>query len=389
MRIVNLSVQGYRSLVDVSVQLHPLNVLIGPNGSGKTSVLEVIQILKFAMMEEGLTEALQKQGGTTAVLSRVPNGPDRLKIELAVDAESDKSQEPMCYRFEVAPRGTGHVIPCEQLEWQWDPEADKPFRYIDAHYDHIRYVDPETAHRWVEPTWDHHASELALAQMPRMYKEPQDLRSTLRKTSVFSFLDVRQRAVVRLSQPLTPTTLPGPNGENLYSALYNLRAGHHDVYDRLEGFLRLGFPGFRQLEFPVVGAGQVTMTWDQEELTNPLYPTELSEGTLRFLWLATVLLSPDPSPITLIDEPEVSLHPELLKLLAELLQDAAVRGQLIVATHSSDLVRWLQPDEVLVLDKVDGRTQFAWADAMDLTEWLKEYSLSELWLMGTLGGRSL
>ena len=386
MRIVNLSVQGYRSLVDVSVQLHPLNVLIGPNGSGKTSVLEVFQILKSAM-QEGLTEALEKLGGTTAVLSRVPNGPDWLKLELAVDAESDKSQELMCYRFEVAPRGTGHVIPCEQLEWRWDPEADKPFRYIDAHYDRIRYVDPETAPRWVEPSWDYHASELALAQVPRMYKEPEALRSVLTKTSMFTFLDVGPRAVVRLSQPLTPTTRPGANGENLYSALYNLRAANHDVFQRLEEFLKLGFPGFKGLEFPVVGAGQVTMTWEQEDLSSPLYPGELSEGTLRFLWLATILLSPDPSPITLIDEPEISLHPELLKLLAALLQDAASRGQLIVATHSSDLVRWLQPDEVLVLDKVDGRTHFTWADTMDLTEWLKEYSLSELWLMGTLGGR--
>ena len=151
--------------------------------------------------------------------------------------------------------------------------------------------------------------------------------------------------------------------------------------------LQIAFPGFRELKFPVVGAGQVTMSWYQDGLSGPLYPGELSEGTLRFLWLITVLLSPEPSPITLIDEPEVSLHPELLKLLAGLLQDAACRGQVIVATHSTDLVRWLQPDEVLILDKTDGQTSLTWADSLDLVEWLREYTLGELWLMGTLGGR--
>jgi predicted ATPase len=99
-----------------------------------------------------------------------------------------------------------------------------------------------------------------------------------------------------------------------------------------------------------------------------------SGGMLRFLWLSTVLLAPDPPPLVLLDESEVSLHPELIKLLAGLLQDASVRGQIIAATHSPDLVRWLQPQQVLVLDKIEGRTQFTWADSMDLEEWLEEYT---------------
>ena len=100
-----------------------------------------------------------------------------------------------------------------------------------------------------------------------------------------------------------------------------------------------------------------------------------------------MLLSPQTSPITLIDEPEVSLHPELLKLLAELLQDASARGQIIVATHAAELIRWLQPNEIMVLDKVDGCTSCTWADSLNLDDWLREYTLDELWLMGTLGGR--
>ncbi len=139
----------------------------------------------------------------------------------------------------------------------------------------------------------------------------------------------------------------------------------------------------------MVGGGQITLAWYEKNLTLPLYPNQLSEGTLRFLWLTTILLSPEPPPLILIDEPEVSLHPELLKILAALLQDASVRAQILAATHSSDLIRWLQPDEVVVIDKVDGKATFTWANdpTLNLSEWLKEYTLSELWLMGNLGGR--
>ena len=152
--------------------------------------------------------------------------------------------------------------------------------------------------------------------------------------------------------------------------LHNLRAVHERQFRALEDILRIAFPGFRRLEFPVVGSGQVTLAWYQEDIDGPLFLNELSEGTLRFLWLATVLLSPSPAPITCIDEPEVSLHPELLKLLAGLLQDASMRGQYIVATHSPELIRWLEPKEILILDKEEGRTSFTWADSLDLKEWL-------------------
>jgi len=137
----------------------------------------------------------------------------------------------------------------------------------------------------------------------------------------------------------------------------------------------------------VVGAGQVTLAWYERNLRNPLFPNQLSEGTLRFLWLTTILLSPSAPALTLMDEPEVSLHPELLKLLAALLQDVSASRQIMVATHSPDLIHWLEPEEVLVVEKIDGQTSVTGADKMDIEGWLEEYTLSDLWRMGNLGGR--
>jgi predicted ATPase len=375
MRLTEITVQGYRSLVDVSLPLRSLTTMIGPNGSGKTALLEVFLLLNRAA-RGGLAKAVEEHGGLDAVLSKVSEVSDKLKIDLLIDIENEHSQEPMYYGFELTPRGAGYAIPFERLEWKLNPANNEPPRlYIDAHGMRSSYAQR------LDPF------ELELEDTLRRDEELAELRDGLFKIQLYSFLDVSHRAVVRLPQSLTPAVRPGPNGENLYSALYNLRALYQDVYARIEDVLRIGFPGFERLEFPVVGAGQATLIWYQKDLTNPLYPNQLSEGMLRFLWLTTVLLAPDPPPIILLDEPEVSLHPELIKLLAGLLQDASTRSQVIVATHSPDLVRWLEPQEVLVLDKLDGQTQFTWADTMDLDEWLEEYTLRDLWLMGTLGGR--
>jgi predicted ATPase len=386
MKLTELHVEGYRSLVNVSAPLRALTVMIGPNGSGKSSVLEIFELMKGGA-QENLAQTITRMGGVNTLLSRAAPQAESLRFRLAIDYTSSRSSEPAYYSVELTPTAVGYNITTECLEWHYDQTKPKPHFYIDSYEGRVRYRAPD-AGGFLEPNWDYDSKELALAQIPRMYVEQDTLRTFLSKIELYSFLDVGRRAVVRLPQALTPATRPGPNGENLYSALYNMRTQYMPEYSRLLDVMKLAFPGFERLEFPVVGAGQVTLAWHQSPLIGPLYPNDLSEGTLRFLWLVTLLLSPDPAPLTLVDEPEVSLHPELLHLLAGLFQDAALRTDLIVATHSPDLIRWLQPNEVLVLDKEDGRTRLTWADTLNLEDWLKEYTLSELWLMGTLGGRS-
>jgi predicted ATPase len=153
--------------------------------------------------------------------------------------------------------------------------------------------------------------------------------------------------------------------------------------------LKSAFPGFSSLNFPPVAAGMLSMTWKEKSFKTPIYMHQLSEGTLRFLWLISLLQSPGLSTVTMIDEPEVSLHPELLSILADLMREAARRTQIIVATHSDRLIRFMKPEEVVVMDiDEDGFTAAHWADAFDLDRWLADYSLDEVWRLGRLGGRS-
>jgi len=378
MRYLQIQIKGYRVLADVTLDLHPLTVMIGPNGCGKTSLLEIFQLLKEAAQGR-LAEAISNLGGLTTLLTHTSDAPSRLEIVLKVDIDSPRSPEPMSYHFalEPGPQGMGYMSVLERL-WQLEPNVG-PHRYIDSK----------------TPA----GTELKLAKWPlrdaglfvKTEAEPEVLRDTLTNTLYLGFLDVSSRAPARLPQTLTPATYPGKNGESLFPALYNMRESKasRSSYERIEETLSLAFPGFDHLELPVVGGGQITLAWYDKDLTVPLYPNQLSEGTLRFLWLATTLLSPEPPPLILIDEPEVSLHPELLQILAALLRDASARTQLLIATHASDLIRWLRPDAVVVIDKENGKSTFTWANdpALDLEEWLKEYTLADLWYMGNLGGR--
>jgi predicted ATPase len=192
-----------------------------------------------------------------------------------------------------------------------------------------------------------------------------------------------------LPQAVRPALLPGRNGEDLVSCLFYLREAERARFDAVEDALRSAFPRFDRLDFPPVAAGTLALTWREKGLSQALYMHQLSEGTLRFLWLATLLQSPGLTALTLLDEPEVSLHPELLRLLADLLREASQRTQLIVATHSDRLIRFLTPAEVVLLDSADdGMSSLTWADELDLEEWLADYSLDELWSNGRIGARS-
>lgn len=380
MRLTSLQVQGYRCLADVAIPLRSPLVMIGPNGSGKTALLEVFTLLRDAANEQ-LEDALAKRGGIADIL--FAGGAESLRIYLEAVAESKHKLE---YTLEIGQRGVGHFIKSETLTREQDSTKSRLKFYIQNVLGRCRYLDPKTK-KLKAPTWEYKELETALGQVPRMFRKAAEFRRTLRETRLYHDLDVSERAVARLPQTLRPVEVPGENGEDLYAALYNLRTSDESSFERIQEAMRAAFAGFRRLEFPIVASGQATLAWHQEGFRKPFYPHQLSEGMLRFLWLATILLSPGLPPITLIDEPEVSLHPELLMILAGLIREAATRTQLIVATHADRLIRWMEPSEVVVVDKEEDRTRLTWADTLDLGDWLKKYTLDELWLMGELGGR--
>jgi predicted ATPase len=383
-RFKDLSIHGFRRLFDVRLQLHPLSVLIGANGTGKTSVLEVLALLANSAQGK-LQESLTDLSGVASVLSYDKAEELRLGISMEIPGH-----DPLEYSLRLKPQGVAYVISEEKLI-QKRPGFEQPFLHIDSHGPNIRYFDMGQGKgqgKLQQPTWEHKPLETSLSQVPKMFREPEEFRDRLSSSTFYHVLNVDPRSPVRLPQPMRPATLPGRNGEDLVSCLFYLRETERYRFELVEDALRAAFPRFDRLEFPPVAAGTLALAWREKDFSQPLYMHQLSEGTLRFLWLATLLQSPGLTALTLLDEPEVSLHPELLNLLADLLREASSRTQLIVATHSDRLVRFLQPREIVLMDSTDdGMTTMKWADELDLEEWLKDYSLDELWSNGRLGAR--
>ncbi|MGA2063536.1 MAG: AAA family ATPase [Thermoguttaceae bacterium] len=375
-RFERISVWGFRRLQDLELKLGPLCVLIGANGGGKTSLLDVFSLLA-ASASGRLLEKISQLGGLTTLMTL--DRAERMCFDLRAAIPGDG----LAYHLEILPTGPAYTILEEDLIQQRFPCDTKPATHILS-----RRVS-SYALLGGEQTVTRNPLETCLSQIPLLPREADEFRSRLASSTYYHVLNVEARAPVRLPQPLRPATLPGRDGEDLVSCLFYLREANRDRFEAVEDALHAAFPTFERLDFPPVAAGTLAMTWKDAGFSHPFFMHQLSEGMLRFLWLATLLQSPGLTAVTLLDEPEVSLHPELLHLLAGLMREASARTQLIVATHADRLVRFLEPSEVVTFDlSEDGMAKATPADELDLEAWLKDYTLDEVWRMGRMGGRA-
>lgn len=379
-----LSIHGFRRLYDVELLLRPLSVMIGANGTGKTSILDVFSLLAKSAQGK-LSESISELSGLSSILTY--DRAEELRLGITM---TDNSYGPLEYELALKPQAVSYAITEERL-CEHIRGVMEVFYHINSQGPDIKYyeVDSDTVvQKPLRPSWEYKPFETSLSQVPKMFQHPEEFRNRLSSSTFYHVLNVDPRSPVRLPQPMQPATLPGRNGEELVSCLFYLRETERNRFEAIEDALRAAFPRFDRLDFPPVAAGTLALAWREKGFSKPLYMHQLSEGTLRFLWLATLLQSPGLTALTLLDEPEVSLHPELLSFLAELMREASSRTQLVVATHSDRLIRFLKPEEIVLMDAdEDGMTSLKWADELDLEAWLKDFSLDELWSNGTLGAR--
>ena len=385
----HISIKGFRRLQNTELEMRDLVVMIGANGSGKTSFLDVLSLLA-ASASGNLQNILQLKGGLNEILTRGKAQELEIAVTMKVP-EKTLSFRALNYALILSPKGFSYEIKEETLKRETFKRSvvmkgHVPFKYIESYGLDIKYFSHED-NKLVRPNWEHNPLETSLYQVPKMYREPENLRKNLASCTYYGPLDVSEKSPIRLPQAMRPAKLPGAKGENLISCLYDLRESDRDRFEMVENIISAAFPDFERLNFPPVAAGILSMTWTDKNFSQPIYVHELSEGTLRFLWLVTLLQSQNLTTITLLDEPEVSLHPELLRHLVYLMREASKHTQLIVATHSDRLIKFLEPKEVLICDLEEGEAKMTWADTLNLDQWLADYSLDQVWAMNIMGGR--
>ena len=236
----------------------------------------------------------------------------------------------------------------------------------------------------------HYESNLVQAETDDTVPSGRSLQTAMSSWRLYHFHNTSARSRLRQAQALRDNLSLKPDGSNLAPFLRRLQQRHPDHYRRIVEAIRLAAPFFGDFVYREEVGENLELDWFGKGAAGTVFgPRQLSDGTLRFICLATLLLQPPQLQpgLILIDEPELGLHPFALVLLAELLQYASDARQIIVSTQSADLVNELDPSDVVVADFGEDGSAFRRLDAEPLQEWLEDYALGELWKMNILGGR--
>lgn len=208
--------------------------------------------------------------------------------------------------------------------------------------------------------------------------------------TVYHFHDTSNTAAMRRTWPVRDNERLRGSGENLAAFLYRLRDEEAATYSMIVDTIRLVAPFFKEFKLRPKKRKDDTsleLEWTQKNTDYPFHASQLSDGTLRFIALATALLQPKPQATILIDEPELGLHPFALNALASLIRQASVRTQLIVSTQSAQLLNAFEPEEIVVMERKEGESLFRRLEEDELKTWLdEEYTLGELWQKEVYGG---
>ena len=215
--------------------------------------------------------------------------------------------------------------------------------------------------------------------------------SALRSWSVFHFHDTSAEAPVKRKGPIDDNDGLRPNASNLAAFLFRLQKTDKDSYRRIVAAVRQVAPFFDdfRLKPDRLAPDKIQIEWSEKDSDTYFNAHALSDGTLRFICLATLLLQPKTNlpSLILIDEPELGLHPYAVTQLAALFKSAATRTQVLVATQSVTLMNQFDPEDVVVVDRKDGQSTFRRIGADEIASWTDSYALGELWEKNVIGGR--
>lgn len=349
-----VKIEGFKSIASAELNLGDLNVIIGANGSGKSNLIGV-----FRLLDRVLTRNLQLF---------VASEPDRFLHHgrkttpaLALDFSFDHNS----YGFKLKAAQDTLIFEYERVEYSglW------------------QYGEPIAV--------GHKESKLEDAAQSYRNKIPSYVFPKVRNLVVYHFHDTSDTSPAKQTGNVDDNRYFRPDAANLPAYLYRLQENHPVEFRHIEEHIRLVAPFFDKFALApsMLNEKKIKLEWRQNGSDAYFDAYSLSDGTLRFICLATLLLQPNPPALILLDEPELGLHPFAIRILAEMLEAASKRVQLVLATQSVTLLNHFAPQDVIVAENDGKETTFRRLDKEALKSWLGEFTLGELWEKNVLGGR--
>lgn len=362
-RIDQLIIKGFKSIRDLEdLNLHGLNVLIGGNGVGKSNFVDYFRMLS-EMVAGRLQVWVSKQGGADRILSYGVKETNALSSCIKFNHNA--------YTFELEPTSDeAFVFSRELLSFESEVGGDSKSESLGAGQSEAVLSQANKALGFSRAGYSYYA---------------------IANWKVFRFHDTSVTAGMKRWGAVHDNEFLRSDASNLAAYLYRLSQEHSDVLEEIQRTVRLGIPIFDKFVFKPrtlpTQEEQVNLQWQQKNSDYILWPSQLSDGSIRFICLVAALLQPEPPLTIIIDEPELGLHPYAITLLGALLRSVSKRMQVIVSTQSVPLVNEFEIEDLIVVDREQGDTVFKRLNQEDFEAWLDDYTVGELWQKNILGGR--
>jgi predicted ATPase len=353
-----MEVEGFKTIKELKLELQSLNILVGANATGKSNFISLFKLLN-QMVERNFQLSVRQMGGAHTLLYYGIKNTDRIRIHLAFGMNA--------------------------YECIWIPtvEDDLIFEQEIIYFQKKGYDYP-----WNQILNPYKETDLN-RESDRKKNVASYVLSNLQDWKVYHFHDTSDTALVKRIGDIHDNRCLKSDASNLAAYLYRLQENFPEHYQSIREVVCQVVPFFDDFVLRPLAENEnkIRLEWKEQESDYPFLAHQLSDGTLRFICLATLLLQPHLPSVILMDEPELGLHPYAINVLASLLRSVAQRTQVILSTQSVSLLNQLSPENILIVERKDKATVIERLDPEKLSTWLEEYTLGELWEKNVFGGR--
>jgi predicted ATPase len=389
------------------IELRPLNILIGPNGCGKSNLIEIFALLSKLPDKDPWSTVVQTGGAREWIWKGKDTGnkPPSLTVTTTAEQEDvahmfsaplNSEKGSLFYSIALRERNSAFDVATErflEIEDGEDGELANQDAFVrdDREFFTLTSGFTDAPSQQVPKLTPGRSVLSMLGNAPDLVLQQPRIREFAEDIERFAFYRdwfFGAGSKVREPQPagLDSNRLES-DSRNLAQVLKAWRdRGNQAVFERLIELLRTFYEPVKDVDTELLGTHLRIMIRETNGFNIPA--TRLSDGTLRWLSLLIILLDPAPPPVICIEEPELGFHPDIIPTLADLLRDASTRTQLIMTTHSQALVECFSddPESVCVCEKIEGATRIRRLDGERLKVWLTDYSLGQMWASGQIGG---
>jgi predicted ATPase len=352
-----LKIEGFKSIRQLEIKLLPVNLLIGGNGSGKSNFVSFFKLINAIFSKNFQQYVIEEKADNILYFGRKRTAVMKGKLIFTKDGKNNNA-----YSFSIAQTKEGGLFLGKEGSG-YNVKLDN---------DQLNYFYKESL------------SESTIATDESFRNK--FLRRYISSLQVFHFHDTSSTSLLRRECDLNDNAFLRQDGRNLPAFLYLLKANHPKVFSRIVKTVQSVAPYIAELVIEPKRLKskkeEIELRWiDKGDLQSSFSAYQLSDGTLRFIALAALLMQPNPPAVIIIDEPELGLHPFALAKLAGMMQSASQETQIIVATQSPGLISHFSPEDIIVVDRNESEAQsiFRRLDSSSLSQWLEDYSLGDLW----------